>query len=324
MRATSLDESALIAHFRTAVTEDLRELASLHDREVTKEVMEELKRVDFPYNLGLQLQTHAGQEACSLLKQAITEWPETIDEALLDELASDFSSIYLNNAYRASPYESVWLTDEGLTRQAPMIQVREWYKKYEVLAKNWKKRPDDYISLEVEFIGHLMSVDDQLATLKETARFLDQVREWYKKYEVLAKNWKKRPDDYISLEVEFIGHLMSVDDQLATLKETARFLDEHPLRWFKEFAARVSARCATAFYAGLVIFTVQYLEELRDLLAKILDDPRPSAEEVERKMKALNRPVGMICTPAQELMDEEEEKKRRLQKQLELSDAKAS
>lgn len=272
MRATSLDESALIAHFRAAVTEDLRELASLHDREVTKEVMEELKRVDFPYNLGLQLQTHAGQEACSLLKQAITEWPETIDEALLDELASDFSSIYLNNAYRASPYESVWLTDEGLTRQAPMIQVREWYKKYEVL----------------------------------------------------AKNWKKRPDDYISLEVEFIGHLMSMDDQLSTLKETARFLDEHPLRWFKEFAARVSARCATAFYAGLVIFTVQYLEELRDLLAKILDAPRPSAEDVERRMKALNRPVGMICTPAQELMDEEEEKKRRLQKQLELSDAKAS
>lgn len=269
MRATSLDESALIAHFRTAVAEDLRELASLHDREMTKEVMEELKRVDFPYNLGLQLQTHAGQEACSLLKQAITEWPETIDEALLDELASDFSSIYLNNAYRASPYESVWLTDEGLTRQAPMIQVREWYKKYEVL----------------------------------------------------VKNWKKRPDDYISLEVEFIGHLMSVDDQLATLKETARFLDEHPLRWFKEFAARVSARCATAFYAGLVIFTVQYLEELRDLLAKILDAPRPSAEDVERRMKALNRPVGMICTPAQELMDEEEEKKRRLQKQLELSDA---
>lgn len=258
------DGSALLAHFRNAVAEDLRGLAWLMDQEVTKELLEELKQVNFPDNLGLRLQSKAGREACDLMRKAVAELPAEINEAVLDELAADFTAIFLNNHYHTSPYESVWLTDEALVRQAPMIQMREWYTKYDLIAKDWKKRPDDYLTLEVELVAHLMALDE-----KEE-----------------------------------------------TLKEVARFLDEHLLRWVKPFATRVFSRCATPFYAGVTVLTAQYLEELRDLLANILDDPRPSVEDVEKRMRAQNRPVGLICTPARELIAEEIELRDKLEQQV--------
>ena len=63
------------------------------------------------------------------------------------------------------------------------------------------------------------------------------------------------------------------------------FLDEHLLRWLPEFAARVAARCATPFYAGLCIFTAGYMDEMRGLLADVLGEPRPTPEEIEQRMK---------------------------------------
>lgn len=62
-------------------------------------------------------------------------------------------------------------------------------------------------------------------------------------------------------------------------------MDEHILRWIGDFAKRVSARCASGFYAGLAQLTAVYLEELRDILAEILDQRRPDAEEIEERMR---------------------------------------
>jgi len=246
------EESALLAHFRGAVAEDLRQLALLQEQELTTEVLTEMQALKFPENLGLRLQTPEGKDAFTLMQKAVAELSPPFDEAVIDDLAADFASIYLNNSYHASPYESVWVSDEGLMRQTPMVQVRGWYKKYDLV----------------------------------------------------AKDWQKRADDYFALELEFIAHLMELDEQEATLKAVARFLDEHPLRWMQPFATRVASRCATPFYAGLVLLTTQYLEELRELLAKILQEPRPSPEEVEQRMKALERPVGVTCTPVKELIKE--------------------
>ena len=40
-----------------------------------------------------------------------------------DELAADFAAIYLTHGLSASPYESVWLDEEGLAMQGPMFQT---------------------------------------------------------------------------------------------------------------------------------------------------------------------------------------------------------
>lgn len=247
------NESALLAHFRQSVAEDLQELAWLQDRELSYAIVEELKQVNFPDNLGLSLQSSASQEALDFMRQAIVELPIPIDKKSLDNLAVDFAAIYLNNSLHASPYESVWLTEEGLTRQEPMFQVRHWYQKYDLAV------PD----------------------------------------------WRTRPDDHLVLQLQFISHLFSLDDQLDTLREAGRFLDEHLLRWLKLFASRVAGRCESAFYAGLVLLVAQYLDELRDLLAQIIAEPRPSAEEIEQRMKPKVDPTLVnFCTPRFDEPDE--------------------
>ncbi len=68
-------------------------------------------------------------------------------------------------------------------------------------------------------------------------------------------------------------------------------MDEHLLRWFGDFAARVAARCDTAFYAALAMLTAAYCEQVRDLLASVLDEPRPTREEVEERCRSKRQPV---------------------------------
>jgi TorA maturation chaperone TorD len=247
------NESALLAHFRQSVAEDLQELAWLQDQELSYALIEELKQVNFPDNLGLRLQNSVSQEALDFMRQAVAELSVPVDKQRLDDLAVDFASIYLNNNLHASPYESVWLTEEELTRQEPMFQVRQWYQQYDLM----------------------------------------------------APNWRTRPDDHLVLQLQFISHLFSLDENLETLKAASRFLDEHLLRWFKAFASRVASRCETAFYAGLVLLVAQYLDELRDLLAQIVAEPRPSAEEIEQRMKPTVDPTMVkFCTPRFDEPDE--------------------
>jgi hypothetical protein len=57
-------------------------------------------------------------------------------------------------------------------------------------------------------------------------------------------------------------------------------MDEHLLRWLEDFAGRVVTHCMTPFYAGLAALTAVYCDQLRDCLARILDEPRPAAEQI--------------------------------------------
>jgi TorA maturation chaperone TorD len=111
-----------------------------------------------------------------------------------------------------------------------------------------------------------------------------QIREWYKKYGLAAQNWRERTDDHLVLQLHFVSHLIGSGAGTAQLAEAARFLDEHLLRWIHPFAERVASRSATPFYAGLAALTAMYVEELRELLAELLGEPRPTAEEIEQRM----------------------------------------
>lgn len=224
MTSAAMEETELSAVWRNAVAEDLRLLAVLHGREATQDILEELRELAFPAALGLKLQGQAGTGVLDFMRTALEGLPAPLEQHNLDDLAADYASIYLNHSLRASPCESVWRDEENLLCQGPMFEVREWYQRYGLKAADWRTFPDD----------HLM------------------------------------------LQLQFVAHLLSLDNQQDTLRETARFLDEHLLRWVSDFAARVAARCATQFYAGLGMLTAEYLEELRDMLATLADFPRPT------------------------------------------------
>jgi len=227
-------DAEVIQQFCQAVTADLTQLAVLHDREATLERLQTLQAIDFPKHLGLQLQSPAGQQAAQLLQQALDQSNFSSEE--IDKLAADYAAIYLNHSLVASPYESVWVEEDGLVRQQPMFQIRAWYQRYHLQASDWQNRAEDHLVLQLQFLAHL--------------------------FELAAQN---APE--------------------ALLTNAAQFMDEHSLRWISQFATRVSSRCGTQYYAGLALYTAAYLEELRDILATTLNQPRPSAEEIAQRLR---------------------------------------
>ena len=217
-----------LAAFRSAVSHDMLALALLHNEELSNELIAQLKAEKFPRSLQLELVSDSGRDATQLLDQGVRLLMD--DSEVVDELAADYASIYLTHALHASPYESVWIDEEGLAMQEPMFQIRAIYQRHGLAAQDWRIRSDDHLVLQLQFVSHL-----------------------------LAKGGE--------------------------FDETARFLDEHLLRWLPDFGARVAARCATPFYAGLCAYTAAYVEEVRDLLAEILAEHRPTPEEIDQRMK---------------------------------------
>lgn len=122
-----------------------------------------------------------------------------------------------------------------------------------------------------------------------------QVRAYYTRHELAAGDWRNRPDDHLALELQFLAHLLA-PERGDTLAEAARFMDEHLLRWLPLFARRVAERCRTRFFAALALLTAAYSEELRDLLASILGQPRPPAAEIEQRMKPRRPPAPVPVT----------------------------
>lgn len=122
------------------------------------------------------------------------------------------------------------------------------------------------------------------------------VREWYKRFDLSVENWRVRSDDHLVLQLLFIAHLLKKN----AAQDAAAFMDAHLLRWLTSFAQRVASRCATQYFAGLAVLTGVYCEELRDLLAKLLELPRVSPPQpAETKATEPEMGCGVAFMPGQ-------------------------
>jgi TorA maturation chaperone TorD len=222
-----------------AIAQDLDSLAALHDREIDAATLGTLRAFGFPDNLGLLPDRAMARQAWELMRATLTDLPEAPDQVLIDELAADYASIYLNGTLGASPYESVWVSDDHLKYQDAMFELRALY----------------------------------------AGRGLG------------AADWRQRADDHFLLQLQFIAHLLRKANSAQDLRELAGIMDEHLLRWFGEFAARVAARCDTAFYAALAMLTAAYCEQMRNVLANLLCERRPTPQEVEDRCRSKRQPV---------------------------------
>lgn len=100
-----------------------------------------------------------------------------------------------------------------------------------------------------------------------------------------APDWRIRPDDHLVYQLQFVAHCLRTGRSTDDWRALAVFLDEHPLRWLGDFAQRVAHRCDTAFYAALSLLTAGWVEQLRNILAALLEEARPSREEIDARMQ---------------------------------------
>jgi TorA maturation chaperone TorD len=114
-----------------------------------------------------------------------------------------------------------------------------------------------------------------------------EVRELYQAYDLKVPSWRIMADDHLVNELLFVAHLLEKSaTQPELLRETAKFMDEHLMRWLLVFTSRVIQRCDTLFYASLALITGLYCDQLRDTIADILGEARPTPEEIEARIKA--------------------------------------
>ena len=116
-----------------------------------------------------------------------------------------------------------------------------------------------------------------------------RVREWYRRFNVVVSDDSKRPDDHLVFQLEFLAHLFAESEQDKALHDAADFMDEHLLRWLGQFCGRTTSRCAEAYFVGLALLTIAYVEELRELLVTVLVRPRPTAQEIGARARAPER-----------------------------------
>jgi len=231
-----------------AVSQDLQQIAVLHDREASEELISALREVKFPYNLGFSIASEKSTDsdqfllAQQFMRDALQGLPKQIDQQTLDTLAVDYADIYLNHSLHASPFESVWLDEDHLIQQEPMFKIRNWYKRYGLASSDWRVRSDDHLVLQLQFIA-----------------------------------WLIEPESLSSEAIPLQNRL----------KDAAKFMDEHLLLWLADFSNLVAQRCETEFYASAVVLTHAYIDQLRDVLAEVSGQARPTAEEsAEIKLKA--------------------------------------
>ena len=110
-----------------------------------------------------------------------------------------------------------------------------------------------------------------------------RVQQWYRQHGLRTADRDGRPDDHIVLQLGFVAHLMDRARNAKDLVAVARFLDEHPLAWVGQLAARLEERGAPLFYAALAALTTAYLEELREHLVEITGHERPKPVPEEAK-----------------------------------------
>ena len=130
------DESGVTA----AIAADLELLAALHDREPTREWLEAARACPIQAQLGLVLESAAGRAALVAFDSAVAALPGELSQQDLDDLAAEYANIYLRFLYRAAPYKSVWIDEDGLQQQAPMFDVNAWYKRHNLVSQDWAKR----------------------------------------------------------------------------------------------------------------------------------------------------------------------------------------
>ncbi len=111
------------------------------------------------------------------------------------------------------------------------------------------------------------------------------LREIYTAAGLAAEDWRRRPDDHLVLQLLYIAHALRSSGGPEELCRLAAMLDEHLLRWLPDFASRVAARAETPFFAVLGRLTFAWCEQLRDLLAESLGEPRPTREDIESRLR---------------------------------------
>jgi TorA maturation chaperone TorD len=110
-----------------------------------------------------------------------------------------------------------------------------------------------------------------------------EVRNTYRKYNLLPKDLGHQPDDHLGLELDFLHKLCEMAREKAKsadetglmeiLNDQKAFLDEHLLKWVPDWTRDVVKSAETDFYKGMAQLLEAYLNLDREMIEELLEAP---------------------------------------------------
>jgi TorA maturation chaperone TorD len=133
-------------------------LQSLIDEDVFAEVPFGGEQPDVVRGLELLAQWSAGS------REGIS------DDTFLD-LRADYTSLFVGTGRVLAPlWESVYFSEARMVFQEETIQVRKWYRRFNLEPEKLNAEPDDHIGLEIAFVSHLANLALQALDQGDDAR----------------------------------------------------------------------------------------------------------------------------------------------------------
>lgn len=129
---------------------------SLYDEDVFSEIP--FTKDEHETKIGLGLMQKWGKEG--------------ITNESFEQLKVDYTRLFIGvGKVLASPFESVYFSEDRLLFQERTLEVRDWYRRFGLEAKNKYKEPDDHMGLELLFLSHLATLGTQALEREDQTRF---------------------------------------------------------------------------------------------------------------------------------------------------------
>ena len=116
-----------------------------------------------------------------------------ISKEHFEDLLAEYTNLFAGGKVLAAPWESVYFGDDRLIFQEQTLEVRSWYKRFDLESEKIHREPDDHIGLEMLFLSHLASLSAQALTEQDNNRAEELVnaqREFMKEHlGVWALTW---------------------------------------------------------------------------------------------------------------------------------------
>jgi putative dimethyl sulfoxide reductase chaperone len=184
----------------------------IYMREVDEELLLNMKR-SIPINIDDTEMAGAYNKLREILERS------QINEEYIENLAADFASLFLGiGRYPAYPYESVYLSQEGIIMGESRDKVLKMYLKEGLQKMDWFKEPEDHIAIELEFMAFLcLKMQEALSagSLDTVLRLIETQRDFFEKH---LKSWVPKFCD------DIIKHAFKYDFYQAMANITKRYI----------------------------------------------------------------------------------------------------
>lgn len=154
-------------------------LSRIYRQEMDKELLESMKS-SRPVNIDDAEMACA----CNRLREILERSP--VNDEYVENLEADYASLFLGvGRYPAHPYESVYLSREGIIMGESRDEVLRIYFREGIQKTDWFKEPEDHIAVELEFMAFLcLRLQEALncGTRDMRLRLIEVQREFFEKH----------------------------------------------------------------------------------------------------------------------------------------------